>query len=106
MKLLLDHDVPVEIARVLLQAGHLVLRVGDVMPPDTEDIRVFEYAASRGYVLMTCNRDDFLGLAGERAHAGLVIVIRRRTRIAECAHVLRLLTRAGENGICGNINFA
>jgi hypothetical protein len=70
---LLDHDVPADLARVLIRAGHSAV---------------------------------FLRLSGERMHPGLVIVIRRRTRIAECAQVLRLLGRASGTGLAGNVNFA
>ncbi len=60
---------------------------------------------------MTCNRSHFLELAklaiaGGRPFAGLIILIRRRTRQAECAHLLSLLRRAGEAGLAGNINLA
>ena len=106
MNFLLDHDVPAEIARVLVQAGHQVVLVGTVMTPETADAQVLEYAVNGHLVLMTCNRDDFLRLARRRPHAGLVVVIRRRTRIAECASVIRLLKKAGETGIAGNTNFA
>ena len=106
MNWLLDHDVPAEIGRVLSQAGHTVILVREVMPADASDQRVFEHAVGNRWVLMTCNRDDFLDLARNRRHGGLVILIRRRTRIDECAHVIRLLHRAGETGITDNINFA
>jgi hypothetical protein len=35
-----------------------------------------------------------------------IIVIRRRTRAAERAALYRLLERAGETGLRGNVNFA
>jgi hypothetical protein len=57
-------------------------------------------------LMLICNRDDFLELAARHSHPGLIILIRRRTRHAECAHLLALLTRAGESGLNGNINFA
>jgi hypothetical protein len=57
-------------------------------------------------VTVTCNRDDFLKLAGDHPHPGLIILIRRRSSVAEQGHLLRLLDRAGESGIQGNINFA
>jgi hypothetical protein len=59
-----------------------------------------------GFVLITCNRDDFVRLARTQANNGIIILIRRTTRQAECARVLYLLRRAGESGIWGNINFA
>ena len=106
MQFLLDHDVPVEIGRILGQAGHRVLRVMDTMPVTAKDTAVFDYACTHDLVLMTCNRDDFLALAAKRQHPGLIVVIRRRTRIGECASVIRLLRKAGSQGIVGNINFA
>ena len=36
----------------------------------------------------------------------LIVLIRRRSRIVECANLLRLLDSAGESGLSGNINFA
>jgi hypothetical protein len=49
---------------------------------------------------------DFLQLARERSHHGIVIVIRRRSRAAERSSLLRLLDRAGAEGLADNINFA
>lgn len=106
MKFFLDHDVPAEVSRVLSQAGHDVRKVMEVMSPTTIDSEVLAYAIEHGRVLITCNRDDFLSLAARKDHAGIVIVIRRRTRIAECAALIRLLDRSGSQGIDGNINFA
>jgi len=57
-------------------------------------------------VVITCNRDDFIPLASSRAHSGLLILIRRRSRILERAKLLRLLESAGQSGLAGNINFA
>ena len=106
MKFLLDHDVPADIGRVLVRDGHSVVRVCDVMPRTAADAIVFQYAVRHELVLMSCNRDDFLQLAAGSSHAGIVIVVRRRTRIAECAAVVRLLGKAGEIGIAANVNFA
>jgi len=60
----------------------------------------------KGMIIITCNRDDFLKLAESEPHVGIIILVRRRTRIAECASALRLLQRAAESGIRNNINFA
>ncbi|HEY5553024.1 MAG TPA: hypothetical protein VIK52_14120 [Opitutaceae bacterium] len=58
-------------------------------------------------ITITCNRDDFIALAVEHPeHPGLIILIRRRSRQAECGKVLHLLRRAEESGLRGNINFA
>jgi len=58
------------------------------------------------YVLITCNRDDFLAAAQKISHAGLIILIRRSARVRERVALLRLLDKAGEQGIRENINFA
>ena len=106
MKLFLDHDVPTEIAGVLRRKGFAVLLLRERLPRGAEDQHVLEYAAKRGMILVTCNRRDFLPLAETEPHAGMIILIRRRTRVAECAAILRLLEKAGEAGISKNINFA
>ena len=56
--------------------------------------------------MITCNRDDFLKLAAKGPHLGLIVLIRRRTPQAECANLLRLIRKAGDQGLLGNINFA
>jgi predicted nuclease of predicted toxin-antitoxin system len=103
---LLDHDVPIEAARLLKREGHSVIRLIEVLPVTTLDADVFAYAKARGSVTVTCNRKDFLPLAQGGLQPGLIILIRRKTRQAECAHLLQLLRNAGESGISGNINFA
>jgi predicted nuclease of predicted toxin-antitoxin system len=106
VKFFFDHDVPADAARVLRQEGHEVTELREVLHVEATDAEVFRYAHERELMLVTCNRDDFLLLAANRAHAGLIVLIRRRTRQAECAHLLALLGRAGEDGLRGNINFA
>jgi predicted nuclease of predicted toxin-antitoxin system len=102
----LDHDVPERVAEVLRREGHSVITLHQALPRDSLDPEVWRYAQDQHMVLVTCNRQDFLSLAGSRAHAGLIILIRRRSRIAECAGMLRLVRKAGPSGITGNINFA
>jgi hypothetical protein len=57
-------------------------------------------------IVVTCNRQDFLELAGTQPATGLIILNRRRTRQAECRHLLQLVAKAGEDGLEGNIDFA
>ena len=106
MRFLLDHDVPETIARVLNRAGHEVNLLREVLPVDADDVQVLALASQRALVLVTCNRDDFLELAKEKSHSGIVVIVRRRTRAAECAALLRLLRVAGSSGILGSVNFA
>ncbi len=106
MTFLLDQDVPDAIARVIPQSGHRAVRLREIIPPDSPDLAVLQAAQKQNAILITCNRDDFLTLATTNAHAGIVILIRRPSRAAECAHFLRLLQSAGETGLRHNINFA
>ncbi len=103
---LLDHDVPERLGEVIHQAGHLVKRLREVLPVEALDVDVLEYACRHELILVTCNRDDFLTLAKSHSHAGIVILIRRKSRIAECAALLQLIEKAGESGLLSNINFA
>jgi predicted nuclease of predicted toxin-antitoxin system len=103
---LLDHDVPVELGRMLRLKGHHVEVLKEVLDRTTEDLKVLRYACQRELVVITCNRGDFLRLAATESHAGIMILVRRKSRVAECARLLRLLERAEESGITQNVNFA
>jgi hypothetical protein len=100
---LLDQDVPDAIGRVATQDGHSVTRLREVLPPDADDATVLRFAHSRQAILVTCNRDDFLALVADHPHAGLIVVLRRQSRVAECSRFLRLLRSAGEAGIRNNV---
>lgn len=106
MKFLLDHDVPESLSYLLKQLGHDVTLLREALPNDASDAAVLQFAQERSSVLLTCNRDDFLHLATKKPHQGIIIVVRRRTRAAERAALLRLLERAGETGLRSNVNFA
>ena len=106
MRLFLDHDVPVEVARVLRHEGHEVTELREVLSVRANDVEVFNYVCERGFILVTCNRDDYLSLAAKQSNPGLIILIRRRSRHVECGHLLALLKRAGESGLLHNVNFA
>jgi Domain of unknown function (DUF5615) len=77
-----------------------------VLSPKAADAAVLRFANDNGCLLITCNRDDFLKLAATQSHRGIVVIIRRKTRAAERAALLRLLERARESGLRDNINFA
>ncbi len=111
MKFLLGHDVPDEVEQLLRYWKRDVQRLREVLPITTEDRAIFEFAQKERRLIISCNRNHFLDLAKEAiakesAFAGLIMLIRRRTRQAECAHLLTLLRRAGEMGLTGNINLA
>ncbi len=106
MRFFLDHDVPTEIARVLHRERHEATELRDVLPVTAGDLDVLRYANEHGLFIVTCNRDDFLALMTAQPNPGLVVLIRRRSRQAECGNLLKLLREAGESGIAGKINFA
>jgi predicted nuclease of predicted toxin-antitoxin system len=113
VRFLLDHDVPDVMAQLLRHWGHEPIRLREALPITASDEEVFAHAQSLRLPIISCNRDHFLALAHAavaaqppRPFAGLIVLIRRRTRQAEGAHLLSLLRQAGENGIIGNINFA
>ncbi|MHB8519292.1 MAG: DUF5615 family PIN-like protein [Limisphaerales bacterium] len=106
MNFLLDHDVPERVAAVLRQEGHAVTRLREVLQIEIDDAAVLKYAGEHEMILLTCNRDDFLPLAASTPNPGLVVLIRRQSRLAECSAMLRLVRKAGESRLAGNINFA
>jgi len=111
MRFLLDHDVPDEAEQLLRYWKHEVRRLREVLPVTAEDRVFFEFAQREQRIVISCNRNHFLELARQailkdQPFAGLIILIRRRTRQSECAHLLSLLRRAGESGISGNVNLA
>lgn len=106
MRFLLDEDVAIEVARCLQQAGHEVVLVTEILGTRTDDFDIWRHAVRAEAIVVTCNRQDFLELAGTERGTGLIILNRRRTRQAECNHLLRLLANAGEAGLKENINFA
>ena len=106
MKFFLDHDVPTEIARILSGSGHDIFTVSQVLAATATDDEVFEATIDADQIPVTCNRDNLLVLAKERERPRLVVLIRQRTQVAEGAALLRLIDRAGPEGLQGNINFA
>ena len=106
MKFLVDEVVAIEVVWCLRQAGHEALLVAEVLGLRTDDVDIWQHAARNEAIVVTCNRQDFLELAGPEPKAGLIVLNRRRTRQAECRHVLALLASAGEDGLKNNINFA
>ena len=106
MTFLLDQDTPDDLAYSLQTLHHEVVRLREVLPVDTPDTDVLSHAHAHNCVMVTCNRDDFLALAQSEPHAGIIILIRRKSRVAERSALVRLLDTAGESGIRNNINFA
>ncbi len=53
MIFLLDHDVPVETARVLRREGHIAHRLVELLPVTALDSEVFSHAREKGWVMVT-----------------------------------------------------
>jgi predicted nuclease of predicted toxin-antitoxin system len=102
----LDHDVPEDLAHWLRHLGHTVTCLREALPLTSSDREVLAWAHKHGATLVTCNRDDFMALQPKGEHPGIVILIRRRTRQAEIAHMQVLLTNADKQGLSNNLNFA
>jgi len=106
LKFLLDADVPHEVAWALRKNSHSVVFSVEELGKKAPDLQIWNYAQEIDAITLTCNRDDFLELAGSDPQAGLIILNRKRKRSIEAANVLALIQKAGESGIIGNINFA
>jgi predicted nuclease of predicted toxin-antitoxin system len=111
VRFLLDQDVPGEVTHLLRHWGHDVMSLRHALPITAPDEEVFRHAQADGRLLISCNRAHFLALAEQavrtqRPFPGLIVLVRRRSRQAECAHLLQLLSQAGETGLANNINFA
>jgi predicted nuclease of predicted toxin-antitoxin system len=103
---LFDHDVPEDPAYALEAMGHKVIRSRSVLPTNASDQQVWQYANTKGYLLVTCNRDDFLSLISDAPFAGLIVLVRRPRRALERAALVQLIERVGEAGLRGAIHFA
>jgi predicted nuclease of predicted toxin-antitoxin system len=94
------------VAHWLRHRGHTVTCLRDVLPVSAPDSELLAWASAHEAILVSCSRNDFLALGSEGVHPGIIVLIRRRTRQAEIAAMQQLLTRAGEQGLASNINFA
>jgi predicted nuclease of predicted toxin-antitoxin system len=106
MIFLLDHDTPDDLAYSLQALGHQAVCLRDVLSEETADEDILAHAHKHGWIMITCNRDDYLALAKSKPHNGIIILIRKKTRVSERAALVHLLDKAGEPGIRNNINFA
>jgi predicted nuclease of predicted toxin-antitoxin system len=106
VRFLFDQDVPDDLAHVLCQLGHTVVRLREVLPTTAPDSEVLAHAYANQMIMITCNRDDFVALGQNQPHHGIIVVFRRKSRTAERAVLVRLIESAGEQGLSNNINFA
>lgn len=106
MTFLFDNDVPENCAYGLEALAHQVVRLRNVLSSEVRDEEVFQFANAQGWVLVTCNRDDFLSLIGDLPISGLIVLVRRKNRALERAALVQLVDREGEAGLRGAIHFA
>ncbi len=106
MTFFLDNDVPDQVGWVLRREGHSVVRLREAISNRSKDSVALRYAFEHEMILITCNRQDYLGLCATMEHYGVIIMKRREHRSDEAASVLRLIRQAGESGLVRNINFA
>ena len=106
MTFLLDHDTPDDLVYTLRMLGHQTVHVSEALSREASDEDILSHAHAQGWIVIISNRDDYLALARSHPHAGVILLIRRRTRVAERAALVQLLDKAGESGIANNINFA
>ena len=90
-----DEDVGLTLARMISGRGFNVLSARDAGRLGFPDPEQLAFAAERGLVLLTHNRDDFAllhtqWLQGAREHAGIIIVKRRLVTVVR-ENILRLL---------------
>ena len=74
------------------------VKLREVVPITTLDDAVLRLAGERFCILITCNRDDFLAAATRIAHRGIIILIRRKSRLLERAALVRLLDLQANRG--------
>jgi len=83
MTFLLDQDTPSDITYSLQALGHQVVALREVLPVDSSDQAVLARAHANNWVMVTCNRDDFLALARSQPHSGIIILVRRNSRVPD-----------------------
>jgi predicted nuclease of predicted toxin-antitoxin system len=81
----LDEDVAAVVAPMLRGRGFRATTTLEQSRTGATDVEQVEFAASKGWVLVTHNRADFVRLAAEfaaggRGHAGIVVLTRRSPR--------------------------
>ncbi len=70
---LLDENVPISLAKFLLERGYEVRRLAEVGLRGAEDRAVAEYAADRGLILVTLDKD--FGLLYRRLYEGRITIV-------------------------------
>ena len=72
-RILLDEHVGRVFERVLLERGHEVEQAKDRFGEHTQDVKLLEWCAENGVVLLSNNAKDFESLHSEYDHAGILL---------------------------------
>lgn len=89
-----DNDVPNRVGDFLIQRGHSVVRLRDVMLQDSPDPVVATNCRENGLVLITHNVKDFKKIVKE--HEVTKKEVDRLNRVEMCCHHVRSLERITE----------
>ena len=92
MRFIVDEDVPKSAADLLIERGHEVIAVADVLLPGSDDHLIARWAHEQRTVVVTCNLVHFKGLLRRRLYleAGLLGLpqLGARDRLAEFMHLV------------------
>jgi len=88
---LLDENVPTSLAKLLLERGYEARRLAEVSLRGAEDEAVAEYAADRGLILVTLDKD--FGLLYRRLYEGGITIILLRVDPPTPERVVRVMSR-------------
>ena len=106
MKFFLDHDVPAAVEDALERHEHDVIRLTDLLPRTAPDEDVFAAEQKQSMRDDHLQSQRFSEARCERASSRADYFDSPRSPQAECTNLLRLVRKAGEEGLHGNINFA
>ncbi len=92
MRFIVDEDVPKSAADLLVERGHEVIPVVEVLLPGSDDHLIARWAHEKRAVVVTCNLAHFRALLRRRRNldAGLLGLpqLRARERLAEFVHLV------------------
>ena len=75
MKFLVDHQLPVALARFIVTQGHPAEHVGDLGLKEADDRVIWQCAGTRGLVVVSKD-EDFTFLAGVPGRTGKLVWVR------------------------------
>jgi predicted nuclease of predicted toxin-antitoxin system len=75
MKLLIDNQLPLQLAAFLRQSGHECVHVSDIGLDEASDLEVWSRACAEGRIVVSKD-DDFIALASRAGDTGRLIWVR------------------------------